>query len=397
MNDLRINKNKLVVVFFILPLFYFTQNTFITELENINTDIKADPSVSKTISYFYENSIYFLNPDYNDGKELLIYSYNLSFDKVKRNIRIKNTKVIYKLFSQRIFSFAIQNDLLIILTDPSIFIFKIEGDYAKNLKVIKNQKAAFNKIKLLNNNEFLLYVYYNFHPMDAPIKHVWAKFNTDKLVIENMVEHNDEEAVYSHMINEWVSTYKGVIAHSSTLKYNIQFFNSKFEAIDSITSNKLDNNKKLLPFIPTTVSSKEDIRELMKKDDSLLTRIQKIFLLDSSTLMVMLKLPKTRDCEFDLWKKKENKWHFYKTEKLETFYKTNQAYNNSNNKLNALYGNSNAVCIGKNQMIYVIYTPFINDIITDDFNLNKDYNEKINKMIREDKTYYGLRKIKILH
>lgn len=393
---LKINYFNSVVAFLLLPLFFLSQNSFVKEISNSNTDIKVDPSATKTLSYLFKNTIYFIDPNKYDKKELIINTYDISTDKKSSSYVIENSKENRALLNDRIFSFAVVTNSLIALTDSYIFILNLEKNKATVKYSIKNEKAAFNKIKPINEKEFLLYVYYNFHPLDAPVRHVWAKLNLNKKSVEQITKRDDKYAVYTHMVNDWISTYKGLIAHANTTDYHIGFYNEQFDKIDSICSDKLNSNQAFLNLIPQNITSKGEIAEIIKKDDSLLKRIQKIFLLDSTTLMVMLKVPNTRNAEFDLWQKKENKWQLAKTESINTFYQAKQQYNNLNNKFNPFYGNMYGVVLGESKTFYILYTPFMNDIVTESFDLNKDYNQQINEMVRTKKIYYGIRKVKIL-
>jgi hypothetical protein len=396
MQKLKINNTILVAAIVLLPLFSVCQNSFVKEISNFNTGIPADPSASKILSFLFKNTIYFLDPNKYDKKDLVINAYDIIANKKRESIFIENNKLNRSLLNVRIFSFAITDTKVIALTDSYIFILKIEKNKATVVNSIKNEKAAYSKIRPLNENEFLLYVYYNFHPLDAPVRHVWAKLNIEKQTIENRTIQDDKNAIYTHLVNDWLSTYKGLIAHSNTIDYQIYFYNDKFEKIDSINSDKLETNKAHLNSIPDNISSKDEIMEVIQKDDSLLKRIQKIFLVDSTTLLVMLKVPKSRNAEFDLWQKKSGAWVLKKTESINTFYQDKQAYNSSNNKINPFYGSMYGTPTGSSNMFYIIYTPFMEDITTDSFNLNKDYNQKINDMVRDNKVFYGIKKIKII-
>lgn len=385
----------LMATLFGLPLFILSQNKIISESNNTNSNVKVIGNNTNIIVCFNNNKIYFTDQfNIDTKKNRNIYYYDILNNNYS-TIKIEYNKANKAFFYTRIFSFELENNKLIVLTDSYIFTLLLEQNTATVIKSVKNAKASFNKIIKISNENFLLYVNYNFHPLDALDKHVWAIYNLETSNISSITKMDEVDYIFTHLVNNWLSVYKGLIAHSQSSNYKVFFYNDKFKTIDSLVSNKLIDNNKFLNNLNKNVKSKDDIYNIIKQDDSSLTRIQKIFLLDSNNLLVMVKLPKTRDMVFDLWKKINNQWMLQKTEMSSPFYREGEMYNNTNNTFNPLYGNLNGIAYDNNYNFYVIYSPFIENIETKSFNIDEDYNKKVNDMVKKNNLYYGVRKISI--
>ncbi len=380
------------------PLCVFSQNTIYKEVYNLNTKYAPDKLTPSSSIMAYHDGFVFSIAKFNciEKDFLVIKQYNIKKQNLSL-IKIKKTKENKKLFSESIFSFAVTENKLVIITGYNIFIFDKKNDDLQLKKVLKN-KQSFTRVFRLNSKNLLLYVNYNFHPLDSPDIHVWAKLNLDGDSIYSVKKMGDESKQFTYFVNEWISTYKGLIAYAHTTDYTIRLYNQNFEQVDSIKSDLMNVNLPLLKYISSgDEHSSDEMTAIRKADDTLLTRIEKTFLLDSTSLLAIIKLPKTNYLRFDLWKKINTKWSITKTNTLPSYYQKGGAYNEKNNELTGFFGNYDGLIYAGNFDFYFFYFPFIENITTKSFNFEEDYNDKINKLTREKQIYYGIKKIKILH
>lgn len=138
------------------------------------------------------------------------------------------------------------------------------------------------------------------------------------------------------------------------------------------------------------------MKGIASADDSLLHRIERVFLLDSSMLMVTVKRPKTKYYTFDLWSKQAGTWYLTKTQQIECEYQEGKEYNKSNNQINGFFGNHASIVYDGKKHFYIYYYPFRDNIETGSFNRQKDFIEPINGLVRKNELYYGVRKLDII-
>ncbi|MCA0430956.1 MAG: hypothetical protein LCH32_10705 [Bacteroidetes bacterium] len=379
-----------------LPLVFISQNELFSEVYNKPTGINNNPNSFRVLSCIDKNIIYYLDAfNATNKNSLQVFSYYVKKDINSEKLEVLVNKQFKKLLHEPIYSFIIQKNILVLLTDEFIYIGKFhDQNKIKIIKSIKNQKFSYQKIMRLNDNELFLYVYYNYHPLDAPKKHVWAKLNLTSLELENIKYQDESEANFTHSIKNWVTTYKGLIANCSTTHYKINFYNNNFETYDSISTNFFDDNLNFLHLFKNSLNSKDEIQIFKRKDDSLLKRIEKIILLDSNTLLVNVKLPKQKDFEIHLWRKSNSKWKLIKKEIILTFYKDGDKYDSTNNILNPLFGNHLEITV-ENNFMYAVCSHFMPNVISNSFKMQDDYVDKLNEMIKENKLYYGIKKYKL--
>jgi hypothetical protein len=205
---------------------------------------------------------------------------------------------------------------------------------------------------------------------------------------------DDQNVKFSHFANSWISVYNGLIAYSNTTDYRIRFYNDRFIQVDSVFSSEFDRNKNFLSKRKFDDFSKDEVYALKQFADSNLTRIEKVFLIDSLTLLVTKKLPMSNLSEFDLWRKNDGVWRILRSERTGRFYENGQSYNAENPPCFELYGNMTGISI-IDRDFYFVYFPFLPWFSCNRFNMKKDYDEKINAAARKVELYYGISKFKI--
>lgn len=380
----------------LLPLYSFGQSSLYHEEYNLSTGIRAkNDEPDRTIICFFGGSVYTLmNRAAFQGDEIRMTRFDTQSRQAEQ-IVIRKRPDTKALFGKYILALAVTEHKLFVLTGQSIFVLKKEGATYRLTKTIPNE-GSFTRLYPLSSTELLCYVNYNFHPMDEPDKHSWAKLSiaNDSLGAE---KHMDEDNVlFSYFVNEWLSTYKGLIAYAHTTDYSIRLYNDRLELFDSIRSNTLQPNREKLALFPKGKQhSVDEMNAIRRLDDSLLTRIEKIFLLDSTHLLVTIKQAQSDDLRFDLWAKINNTWSLHQTMSREGFYTEGKAYTAENNTLSGFAGNFNGLVYAGKGDFYYYYYPYVKNITTPAFDKQKDYHDLINRLSAKNSLYYGLKKIRI--
>lgn len=386
----------IMAVALLLPLCSFTQKSLYEENYNLSTGIRAkNDEPDRTIVCFFGGSVYTLpSRAAFQGDEIRMTRFDTQ-SRQAQQIVIRKRPDSKAMFGQYILALAVTEHKLFVLTGKSIFILKKEGATYRPTKAIPNE-GSFTRLYPLGPTELLCYVNYNFHPMDEPHKHSWARLSimNDSLGAEKHMD--DDNVLFSYFVNEWFSTYKGLIAYAHTTDYSIRFCNDRLEPFDSIQSNSLQSNREKLALFPKGKQhSVDEMNAIKRLDDSLLARIEKIFLLDSTHLLVTIKQAQSADLRFDLWTKINNTWNLHQTMTREGFYTEGKAYSSENNTLTGFAGNFNGLVYAGGGDFYYYYYPYVKNITTTAFDKQKDYHDVINGLSTKNSLYYGLKKIRI--
>lgn len=380
----------------LLPLFCISQNRVFRHAENINTGIHSTNSYpDKIVGCYFQENIYATTADNSTGSELTISQFNINTH-ASVAIQIKKSKSTSTLFGRSILALSVRGDKFYLLNSSYLNILKRQGDQLVFIKAIEN-KPSFNTIHPLGENTLLLSVNYNFHPMDEAHKHTWAKFDLAKDSLQPEIYRNEENARFSYFVNSWLTTYKGLIAYSKTTEYNIRFYNNDFQLQDSIVVDDLKSNDAVLHLLPMgNEYSTDEMKKIRAVDDSLLHRIEKIFLVDSNNLLVTIRRPKSKTYRFDLWQKYSGKWKLLNSQLVENNYIENTRYTPANNQIHGFFGNHSIVVSDENGTFYNYYFPFRENVISDSFNMQKDVVDPTNELTRKNRLFYGVRKLKIV-
>lgn len=375
-----------------------SQNTVYSEIYNHNTGIRADSySPGRTVSCTDNGILFSVATRAAIGKDAIkILAFDTKTKKSEIHI-IPKVKELKKLFNEQIETIAhIQNKLVLIAFDY-IYIFKPDKNQEYKLsKMIKNE-GSFLNLQPLNNEELLCSVNYQYHPLDENHMHTWAKLNVAKDSLGPEYYFDEENVRFSTLPNRWISAYNGLIAYAHTTDYKVLFYNSNFSLIDSIQTDALRENKTNLLLIPDgTDYSLEEMKKIGQMDDSLLTRIEKVFLLDSTRLLVIQKQPRTHYLKYDLWKKSNGSWEIVKSQSLPGYHDNGVAYSAANNSVIGFYGNFPGLSYAGHNEFYVVYYPYMENPITKSFDSQRDYYDKTNELMRKNQLFYGIKKLKII-
>ena len=384
------------VIFSILGNILRSQNAIYTELYNLNSGAKPQTTApNRTLSCFDNGVVYSVGARAAmGGNSISIYAFDTKSQKMQI-FSIKRTSELKKLFNEQIETIAHLKGKLVIIAFDYIYIFG-QKDKAYQLKKKIKNNGSFLKLYTLNSSELLCYVNYQYHPMDEEHQHTWAKLNLENDSLGSEHYFGTENVRFSSLSNEWISTYKGMIAYAHTTDYKILFYNSDFKRLDSIQTQGLKANQNKLALVPDgTDYSMEEIAKISAADDTLLARIEKIYLLDSINLLVIQKQPNTHYLKYDLWKRDGLSWIMAKSQTLPGHYESGVNYSKKNNEITGFYGNYSGLAYAGNNEFYFVYYPFTENPISESFDLQSDYYDVVNDLTRKKQLFYGIKKLKI--
>jgi|GEM_PF-3392579 len=386
-------RTMLMAAWSMLPFFLTSQNRVYTEEFNVDTRIEeANAYSGRTCAALSDGKVYVIRSSAGNEHKGTLHVYDLATQR-HEDIAFADSRETKALFRGRIEALEVVGDKVVILTDPAIMVFKLGKGKAEFFQKTENTRS-FNVIKKLGKDQLLLYVNYNFHPMDAPDKHVWAYYDISGNSIIRARKMPDDNAIFSHYVNSWISTCGDRIAYSKTTEYAVYFYNASFAKTDSITSDLLSSNRKYAELLARPFEfSKDNIMSLQQLDDSALTRIQKVFYLDTAHVLLTLKLPKLRQLGIHLWEKRSDAWSLIRADSIPYFYEAGKAYTTKDNSMTGFYGNADALLNDGKGTIYYVYSPYMDKILTSSFDMQTDYTDKINGLIKNKRVTYGLKKI----
>lgn len=380
----------------LLPFFCFSQKPVFRHAGNINTGIRSINSFpDKIVGCYFQDCIYSTTGDNSSGSEITISQFNIK-TRASASVQIKKNKSTTSLFGRSILALSVQGDKFYVLNSSYLNILKKTGDQLVFIRAIEN-KPGYTTIHQLGENALLLSVNYNFHPMDEAHKHTWAKFDLTNDSLHPEIYRDENNARFSYFVNGWLTTYKGMIAYSNTTDYKIRFYHSDFLLQDSIVADDFKSNSQAMHLLPLgNEYSTDEMKKIRAADDTLLNRIEKIFLVDSSTLLITIRRPKSKTYRFDLWQKKQGKWQRVNSQLVESSYVENARYTSENNAIQGFFGNHAIVVSGQNGAFYNYYFPFRENVISDSFNMQKDIVDPTNELTRKNQLFYGVRKLEIV-
>ncbi|MCC5924888.1 MAG: hypothetical protein JJT77_13985 [Crocinitomicaceae bacterium] len=264
-------------------------------------------------------------------------------------------------------------------------------------KVIKNDKN-FSQSYLLNDDKLFLSVFYNFHPGDQQERHLWGILDLNKQKITSVQRMPEEDVHFSHFVNDLVNVKDNKIMLSESSLYKIFFYDEEFNKTDSIYSEELDdfkNQQIIYKDLFNSLDSKDAIYKLKTLDDSLFTRIRKVFFIDTNNVMVILKLAGQESLRVDYWGKSDNTWERKIIDSSSVWFVQGQQYNDSMYCYTDFYQNmSSIIALGDNQF-GLFYYPYIATPNTRSFDKEKDYFYKQNRNIRNENSFIGFKTIRI--
>lgn len=388
-------------LFFILVSFFVTSVVFcqasgkIHLTENIEAaKVSYNSSLTSLKSVFKDGVIYTISKS-NLSKDRVVYSYNSEDGKIDSLIfdNNKNTKLFR---DKRILSFSIVGSKFVFLCSDFIYIFKHQSNRLVFDMFVLNEFGFMNCHKFGNN--ILLNVCYNYHPEDFKDANVWAILNLKSNLIEHVkLLENDNNSFFGSFVNDWIVTRDSIICYARTDEYRVTFHNSAFETVDEIWTNELGENKIIVDNLKSQFDySRDAIIELQKVDEANLTRIRKVYYLQEDVVMVLLKVGGQEIIRADYWKKKEGIWERVLIDYSSLWFEEGGSYSDREITYTDFYQNMfDLIYIGGGQF-YMPYYPHIPIVETNNFNRQRDYFDKQNKVIENNEIYIGIKAIKLI-
>lgn len=325
-------------------------------------------------SYSSSNTVYFVDK-YPGKEQRVLYSIDQQ-NKLDSSSFIKS-KHLKKFKTERVMSFVVKQDKLLVLTNGAIYQFsKTTSNNWKYEASTTNKYGFYSMLDV--GEELLLEVCYPFHNSSGKADNLWAKYDLKTNTITSFHTPEIDNSLFACFVNSWISTSNGIIAHASTSTYHIGFYNADFKLIDSIVCDSAYVSSIARSEVDHfDLDSKEGVSEFSSFDKKTYSRIRKIFLMDSTHLVVLIRKKEVEDGldKLDFWEKEQGKWHLSSSQNVDLMYKKGQPYNDSIFSMNGLYQNMQSLTI-VNHSIVRIFCPFYH-LNTESFDRKKDIDAKI--------------------
>lgn len=375
------------LIFFPIAIWFVTGEVFAQHAsETIRLPLKARIDESVLVSTMDNGSLYFLNL-YSKGKNRYLYRYRQN-EKID-SLCFDTSKRLRKLFNERIDDLVVKDDTVVVVTNDHIYQLINNKNYLKFRSVINNVQS-FKGAECIGDN-VLLHVCYPFHPAEKRLHNLWARYSMKTGTIEQDFVPSIDNSRFGNLVNSWVTSYKGLVAQASTWEYKVHFYNDRFQLVDSMIFE--DEIVKKIPkkAIDTfLLDSKEGVGKFRTFESQNFSRIRKVYLLDSTHLLVLIKMKEADGLEnkvlVELIEKKNGTWKKIHSSMEDLWYVDGQAYNDSTVVYAGMYQNFFPINVSDGRVMR-LFCPYVPKVVTSSFNRKKD----IGDYITNSKEYfYGL-------
>ena len=260
---------------------------FNTGIQIDNRDVSTNDVKIKIL----EDCAWIYYPNWKENDSIHFLKINLKTHK-KEVVNINLPGISFKVASPVIIDFDINKNALVVYFSSNSF------SYFKNTKngyvfdFIEPLQGSFSAIRLLPEDQLLIYNNYNSHPKDNPdrtILHVYDCKN-HKIIYTNKPRFNAIQ--FSHFSpNQWLDVSSKNIVFAQTTSYSMAFFNFKL----NVTNNFMSKEKnwvyadtiriKALESVKPALNAKGFIENLMPMEDSV-CRIEAVYFLNDTKLLV---------------------------------------------------------------------------------------------------------------
>lgn len=313
-------KTGILIVCLLIGNFVIAQSRMSFVLEkNLKTNIPFFPNPSAYSIAYFENCLYWIPTrdirdctDLKFNKKIIGYKINLKTDK------IDTIELLFHVDKNDYFSttslskIAVTKDFLIMSGFDKTRIFKNFSNHFKEYDFIKANGFHLDNFYKINDYKFACSMLYNFNPNDDQSKLRLLTYDViQKKVIDKIEKSNVLGIEFTHFPIQMIDSKENLIAISDLTEYKILLLNSNLKTIDTI---KLINGswKNFSDFKIKDYGS--DIPKLMRdfeKYDDSISRIEKVFIVNDTSILVIHKQPKdqlTYKRKLDMWTKENNTW-----------------------------------------------------------------------------------------
>jgi hypothetical protein len=342
--------------------FIFT-TVLINAQENITSFIKLDTIFSTNIKIDNEdvtvnnvkirilkNEAWLYYPNWKDNDSIHFLKINLSTYK-KELINIYVPSISFKIPTPTITDFDINSDALVLLFTNHSFAYFKNTRNGYNFDFIEPLQSSFYSIRLLPNDQMLIYNNYNSHPKDNPDKTILHIYDClkHKLLYSSKPYFNSIE--FCHFSpNQWLDVNSKNIVFSQTTSYSISFFNFNLSLANNFITNERDwvyadtNKIKALESVKPRITPKDFIDRLSPIEDSV-SRIEAIYSLNDTKLLIR-KIPanakkqnRLRTYDILALNRKTNKWDFIHKNIVDVKADPNATSTKASFPVNSVYNN----------------------------------------------------------
>ena len=389
----------MVAIFALSPQLLFSQSRNVRVLENKKGSavVLNDQNNGKyySIKSTYSDSTLFFTTEQSIDHKRVIYCYDLASEK-QSTLTIPKTRKYKSFFDERILSFSICGSMYVFVCNNTLFILRrIKGNKLQFVAKIKNE-YNFMQSHTIGKN-VMVSVCYNFHPEDATYKHVWAIINLTENRLSQVTIQSDENALFGSFVNNWINVSDSKIAYARASEYTITIHDDQFKQLDSIKTTELDGNKRYIQqFKEENLYSKDAIFHLKQLDDSLLTRIRKVYFLNDTTILALIKLAGKKELRADYWLKSNGNWTRLDQDYSSIWYVEGKTYSNDQMIYADFYQNTFGFSYSGDNQFPLVYFPYIPAISTTNFNSDENYFQLQNEAIKNNDTFFGVKKYQII-
>jgi hypothetical protein len=272
------------IIYCIIPINLFAQSSIhLNQIQKVeNTSIFEGSNIVQKLKtnklFIHNNSI--LNT-------ITVSVFNLETNEFEKSIVVK-----YDLSKMKDYlnDFDFRNDSVLILSYKKLLLFKLKGDTAYLL----NETPLYMGFEncYFSDSKILVTLCYNKHKLDGDFKSGLLIYdlnlkNLDKKII------NTDAIPFTHAVGNYYDYYNSKLVVTNVLRKKIWIFDNSGTVIDSIGDNQLFNNGlNKIPinyaFDASTSSPKDTIYKILEFDKTI-TRIQKVFFINDTTILVSIK------------------------------------------------------------------------------------------------------------
>jgi hypothetical protein len=286
-------------------------NDFLKLRYDTTISLKVQSLDNRIYASFTDSVITYTSDDDIDtaNRSIKFYAYNI----VTKDTLTAEIKLMCLNGLGYLNQMLLTKNYLTFLFDDRILVYERHGLKFKFQKIIL-RRDQFNCIALLQNEKFLFYSIYNYHPESCKYKTNFLIYDPVEETATNVFHPELNSIAFSHLPNSWVATTGDEIAVANPGKYCIKFYDAKFKLTDSILYQdeawkSFENYEFPFNTNPEVVNPKITVDSIFNCE-KYISRIEQIYFRDKANLLVISKMPFQENTRrrIDLWTRSKKKW-----------------------------------------------------------------------------------------